>query len=207
MCSPLEAPRALSIQICRDDVLKQIGYKNPPEKNLLHLIDEMLELGNKYLEPIMRFKAVALSKDLPLFLHGAALSYIALASIGPALENRSKAFFDLGRATEGYLLDIVGSVAVMHVGNALWAKMIEDAALRGFVKRLRRAPGCEGVPMEVQKWIVERFHDPHMGVHVTPSYMLVPRKSFAFLGRFGGKLESVFSCKDCPQFLNCDLRT
>jgi hypothetical protein len=193
--------------IPRDDVLKQIGYKTPPEEKLLHLLDEMLELGREYLDPLMRFEEIDGSRDLPLFLHGAALSYVALASIGPGLEERVKEFFDSGRATEGYLLDTVGSVAVMHVGNALWAKMMEDAALRGFIKGLRRAPGCEGVPMEVQKWIVEKFHDPHPGIHVTPSCMLVPRKSFAFLGRFGGNLKSAFSCKGCPQFSGCTLRS
>jgi hypothetical protein len=193
--------------IHRDEVLKQIGYKSPPGESLLQLIDQMLELGNSYLDPEMRFKEIAQSGDLPLFLHGAALSYAALAAIGPELERRVKEFFDSGRATEGYLLDTVGSAAVMHVGNALWVKMTEDAALRGFTQGLRRAPGCVGVPMEVQKWIVERFHDLQMSIHVTPSYMLVPRKAFAFLGRFGGNLESAFSCRGCPQFLQCDLRS
>jgi hypothetical protein len=78
--------------IHRDDVLKQIGYKTPPEENLLHLLDEMLELGHEYLEPLMRFEEIDGSRDLPLFLHGAALSYVALASIGPGLEGRVKNF-------------------------------------------------------------------------------------------------------------------
>lgn len=52
--------------IPRDDVLKQIGYKTPPEEKLLHLIDEMLELGREYLDPLMRFEEIDGSRDLPL---------------------------------------------------------------------------------------------------------------------------------------------
>jgi hypothetical protein len=193
--------------IQRDEVLKQIGYKNPPERNLLHLMDQMLELADTCLDPVMRFKEINGSGDLPLFLRGSSLSYTALATIGPRLEGRAKEFFDSGRAVEGYLLDTIGSVAVMRVGNALWAEIVEDAALRGVAQGLRRAPGCRGVPMEVQKWIVETFHDPALGIRVTSSCMLFPRKSFAFLGRFGGKLETAFPCKGCPQQLNCDLRS
>ena len=207
MGSPHLDLKALSIPVRREDVLDHIGYKRLPEKNLLHLIDEMVDLGNRHVKPVMGFQEVAESGDLPLFLQGAKLRYIALATIGPSLEELVKELFDSEKATEGYLLDTVGSAAVMHVGNALWAEMNREAAVRGFKKGLRRAPGCEGVPMEVQRWIVETFHDPHPDIRATPSCMLVPRKSFAFLGRFGGKVEGVFSCKGCPQFLKCDLRS
>ena len=200
MCAKAKTPGAMSINVTREHVLKQIGYKSRPEEKLLQLIDQLLESGRALLNPLMRFKEIARSEDLPLFFNGAPLSYIALASIGAGLESRVQQFFDSKRAMEGYLLDTIGSLAVMHAGNALWAEMMKDAGLRGFKKGLRRAPGCEGVPMELQKWIVETFGDPHLGIHLTQSYMLVPRKSFAFLGRFGGKGEALFPARAALSF-------
>ena len=110
--------------IHRDDVLKFLGYKQPPDTKILHLIDEMLEEGKSLAAPLMRFKEIAHEKDPPLFLHGAASSYIALASIGPRLETRSKELFGTGKPTEGYLLDTIGSLAIMQVGNSLWRRRV-----------------------------------------------------------------------------------
>jgi hypothetical protein len=196
----------LSQAVHRDDVLKEIGYKEPPSGKLLDLIDEMLKEGNSLIEPFTGFREVTGEKGLPRFLQGSALGYIAVISLGPGLETAVKELFDSGKPTEGYLLDVVGSLAVMRGANLLWADIMADAASKGVEKGMRRAPGCNGVPMEFQRWIIEAFHDPAMGVEVTSSNMLVPRKSFAFFGRFGGKLEGAFPCKGCPQFLNCDLR-
>ena len=189
----------------RYDVLKEIGYKEPPAGKLQHLIDEMVEDGNALIEPFTVFREVTREKTLPRFLDGCAIGYIALTSLGTRLEARIKELFDSGKPAEGYLLDVVGSVAVMQTGNLLWAEIRQDAASKGFEKGLRRAPGCEGVPMELQRWIIETFHDPAMGVEVTPSNMLVPKKSFAFFGRFGGKLEGAFPCKGCPRYNGCTL--
>jgi hypothetical protein len=192
--------------IHREDVLQEIGYKEPPSGKLQHLIDEMLEEGNTLIDRFTRFREVTRERGLPRFLRGCVLGYIALTSLGPRLEAKVKELFDSGKPTEGYLLDVVGSLSVMQTADLLWAEMREDAASRGFEKGMRRAPGCKGVPMEFQKWIIEAFHDPAIGIEVTASYMLVPRKSFAFLGRFGGKLEGAFPCKGCPQYSDCTLR-
>lgn len=192
--------------IQREDVLKEIGYREPPSGKLQHLIDDMLEEGNTLILPFTRFREVTSQKGLPRFLQGSALGYIALTSLGARLEARAKELFDSEQPTEGYLLDVVGSLAIMRTADLLWAEITEEAISRGFEKGMRRAPGCKGVPMEFQRWIIEAFHDPAMGIEVTPSNMLVPRKSFAFLGRFGGKLVGAFPCKGCPQYLHCTLR-
>jgi hypothetical protein len=191
--------------IQREEVLKEIGYREPPSGKLQHLTDEMLEEANALILPFTRSREVSSERGLPRFLQGSALGYIALTSLGARLEARVKELFDSGKPTEGYLLDVVGSLAVMRTANLLWAEITEDAASRGFEKGMRRAPGCKGVPMEFQRWIIEAFHDPAIEIEVTLSNMLVPRKSFAFLGRFGGKLAGAFPCKGCPQYHKCTL--
>jgi hypothetical protein len=192
--------------IHREDVLKEIGYSQPPQQKLLEMMDEMLDLLDDLIEPNLSFKEIQDQKELPPFLIGAALKYVGAATLGPKLEHKVKELFDEDKAAEAYILDTAGSIAITKAGNSLWNRIRQDAASKGFKKGLRRAPGCWGIEMDIQRWIFERLDDPRLGITLTASWMMVPRKSFSFLARFGGKLKGRFSCKGCPQYSDCTLR-
>jgi hypothetical protein len=196
----------LNIQIHREDLLKQIGYKEPPQPKLLKIVDEILGLLKDLVEPRQGFKEIHDEKDLPPFLMGAALKYAGAVTLGPKLENKVKDLFDGGKPAEAYILDTAGSIAITKAGNILWEVIKQDAATKGFKKGLRRTPGCRGIDIATQQWIFERIAHPDLGIQLTQSWMMVPRKSLSFLARFAGKLEGTFSCKGCPQFSDCSLR-
>jgi len=196
----------LSIQVHREDLLKQIGYGQPPQRKLLDMVDKMLGLLGDLIEPRHAFKDIQGESDLPPFLAGAVLKYIGAATLGPKLENKVKDLFDQGKPAEAYILDTAGSIAVTEAGNILWERIRQEAAIKGFKKGLRRTPGCRGVDIEAQQWIFQRLVDPELGITLTQSCMMVPRKSLSFLARFGGKLGQTFSCKGCPQYAGCTLR-
>ena len=196
----------MKIQVSREDLLKQIGYRESPQPKLLRMVDEMLQLLGDLLEPRLSFKAIQGEEDLPPFLVGAALKYAGAGTLGPRLENRVKTLFDEGRPAEAYILDTAGSVAITKAGDILWDEIRQDAADKGFKKGLRRTPGCRGIDIVTQRWIFERLADPQLGIRLTPSFMMVPRKSLSFLARFGGRLKASFSCKGCPQYSDCTLR-
>ena len=196
----------MNIQVHREELLKQIGYKEPPQPRLLEMVDEVLRLLEELLDPKQAFKEIEDQKDLPPFLIGAVLKYTGAATLGPKLENKVKALFDEGKPAEAYILDTAGSIATTKAGNILWDEIRQDAANKGFKKGLRRTPGCRGIEIETQQWIFERLADPELGITLTESCMMVPRKSLSFLARFGGKLKGTFSCKGCPQYSDCSLR-
>ncbi len=196
----------MNIQVHREDLLKQIGYKDPPQPRLLEMADEVLRLLEELIEPTQAFKEIKDQKDLPPFLIGAVLKYTGAATLGPKLENKVKALFDEGKPAEAYILDTAGSIAITKAGNILWDEIRRDAENKGFKKGLRRTPGCRGIEIETQQWIFERLADPELGITLTESCMMVPRKSLSFLSRFGGKLKGAFSCKGCPQYSDCSLR-
>jgi hypothetical protein len=196
----------LNIQVSRQDLQKQLGYKEPPQPRLLDMVVEMLGLLESLLEPRLAFKEIQGEKNLPPFLVGAVLKYTGAATLGPGLENKVKGLFDEGKAVEAYILDTAGSIAVTKAGNILWDKIRQDAASKGFKKGQRRTPGCQGVDLKTQKWIFEKLSDRDLGIHLTSSYMMFPRKSLSFLVRFGGKLKGTSSCKGCPQHSDCSLR-
>jgi len=41
----------LNIQVSREHLLKQLGYKEPPQPNLLGMVDQMLGLLDDLVEP------------------------------------------------------------------------------------------------------------------------------------------------------------
>lgn len=196
----------MNIQIHREELLKQIGYKEPPQPRLLEMVDEVLGLLEELIEPKQAFKEIEDQKDLPPFLIGAVLKYTGAATLGPKFENKVKDLFDEGKPAEAYILDTAGSIAITKTGNLLWDEIRQDAAAKGFKKGLRRTPGCRGIEIETQQWIFERLADPKLGITLTESCMMFPRKSLSFLARFGGKLKGTFSCRGCPQYSDCSLR-
>ena len=196
----------MNIQVHREDILRQIGYKEPPQPKLLEIMDEILGLLEDLVEPKQGFKEIQDEKDLPPFLIGAVLKYTGAATLGPKLENKVKDLFDEGKPAEAYILDTAGSIAMTRAGDILWDEINQDAAAKGSKKGLRRTPGCQGIDLETQQWIFGKLADLDLEIKLTTSYMMFPRKSLSFLARFGGRLKATFSCKGCPQYTDCTLR-
>ena len=196
----------MNIEVSREDFLKQLGYKAAPQPNLLDMVVEMLGLLESLLQPRLAFEEIQDEVDLPPFLAGAVLKVAGAATLGPKLEDKVKELFDGGKAAEAYILDTAGSIAIIKAGNMLWDEIRQDAEAKGFKRGLRRTPGCRGIDLETQKWIFEKLADMGLGIELTSSCMMSPRKSLSFLARFGGKLKGTFSCKGCPQYSDCGLR-
>ena len=196
----------MNIQVSREDLLKQLGYKEPPQPRLLDMVVEMLGLLEGLVEPRLTLKEIQDEEDLPPFFVGSVLKYAGAATLGPKLEDKVKDLFDEGKAADGYILDTAGSIAMTKAGNVLWDEIRQVAAAKGFKRGLRRTPGCRGVELETQKWIFEKLVDRDPRISLTASYMMIPRKSLSFLARFGGKWQGTFSCKSCPQYSDCSLR-
>jgi hypothetical protein len=196
----------LRIEICRDDVLKQLGYKSPPQKVLLELIDTMLASMEELLEPSTVYKEIREGIRVPPFLQGARLKYVGIATIGSRLEKKVGELFEAGEPTEAYILDVIGSLASTKTGNVLWEEIKQDAGRKGFKRGIRRTPGCQAVDLATQGWILEQLGDRDAHVELTPSYMMIPRKSLSFLARFGGTMRKSFSCAGCRQFSSCEMK-
>ena len=197
----------MNIQVSREDLLKQIGYKDSPQPRLLDMVSQMLGLLDGLLEPRWAFKEIHGEENLPPFLLGADLKYAGAVSLGPKLEDKVKDLFDFGKPAEAYILDIAGSIAITKAGNLLWGEIRQEAAAKGYKRGVRRTPGCRGIDLETQKWIFKRLSGLDLGIELTSSYMMSPRKSLSFLARFGGKLKGSFSCKGCLQYTDCTLRS
>lgn len=105
---------------------------------------------------------------------------LGLCTIGRALEERVRELFASRHYLEGLVLDTIGSVVVESVADSLNYHICSTGEGMGLGGDRRASPGYGG-------WILERqtlFFDllPHekLGMSLTPSFMMVPRKSISF---------------------------
>ena len=95
----------MNILVQREDLLAEMGYKQPPQPKLLKMVDEVLGLLGDLLEPNLAFGEILDENSLPPFLLGAALKYVGAATLGPKLETKVKELFDERKPAESYILD------------------------------------------------------------------------------------------------------
>ncbi len=110
-------------------------------------------------------------------LAGAEQVAVLAVTIGKALEEEVSRLFAVGEYTAGLLLDAAGSAAVEQAADAANAIVTVHAARRGFSTRSRFSPGYGDWPLTDQPALVALANGERIGLSVTESCLLVPRKS------------------------------
>jgi hypothetical protein len=110
-------------------------------------------------------------------LAGAVEAAVLAVTIGTALEEEVSKLFAAGEYTGGLLLDAAGTAAVEQAADAANGYIADQAARRGLAARSRFSPGYGDWPVTDQPAMVTLADGARIGLTVTPSCMLVPRKS------------------------------
>jgi len=138
-------------------------------------------------------------------LAGAGEAAVLAVTIGPALEEEVSRLFAAGQYTAGLLLDAAGTAAVEQAADAADAYIADQAARRGLAARRRFSPGYGDWPVTDQPAMVALAGGDRIGLAVTASCMLVPRKSITAIvglapaaGRTGVNCEEA-GCGACPR--------
>ncbi|MFA5143537.1 MAG: vitamin B12 dependent-methionine synthase activation domain-containing protein [Candidatus Omnitrophota bacterium] len=117
------------------------------------------------------------TKELSAYIKGANHIYAFLATIGKDVEEKATSYMNGGDHLSGYLLDRIGSFAVESM-----AKNAEDALrrklqLKNLSVSMRFSPGYCDWPIEEQSKIAQIIDFSSVGVTLTQSCVMVPRKS------------------------------
>jgi len=80
----------LNIKVSREDLLKQLGYKDPPQPRLLDMVLEMLGLLGGLVERDWPSKKSKRRTNFRPFSAERALKYAGAGTLGPKLENQSQ---------------------------------------------------------------------------------------------------------------------
>jgi len=119
---------------------------------------------------------------------GAQEAIIVLCTIGEALERRAA---DVSKedAVYGLALDGVGSAGVEALANAACALFEEEATEEDCQVTIPLSPGMVGWPVEQgQPQIFKLLDAGEIGVRLTESMMMLPRKSLTFVLGIGKEL-------------------
>jgi len=142
-------------------------------------------------------------KTISSYIKPAHDIYIFLVTIGPAVENEASRLMKTGENLSGYLLDRTGSFAVESLADKLESHLREEYKSKGKSVSMRLSPGYCDWPIEEQAKLDTMLDFSRIGVHLTESCMMIPRKSIS--GLLGIGPAGLFS-KAKSQCEICDMK-
>ena len=206
------------------DVLRRQGFgggaKVRPEiKSLTEELLTSLE-GERLLDPTAAYEnypitgmdgsRISLEGDkavhgpaLPALFPGARELVVLICTIGPKLEKHVSDYNKSSQALRSLLLDGIGSAAVDTMVPAALTFIVAEASSRGYETSSPVNPGMPGFPMTEQGNLLELAHADQIGVSVTPSGILIPRKSVSMVLGVGPRMPMWTQAEVCAR---CNLR-
>ncbi|MBR1761270.1 MAG: methionine synthase [Schwartzia sp.] len=143
-------------------------------------------------------------------LAGASRVVFLAATVGDAVEEAVTRHFDEGRYAHSVLLDAAATAAVEQVCDACEAMLRPHFAKEGYTMRWRFSPGYGDWDIHAQPELLRLTQAASLGVSLTESMMLCPRKSVtAVIGLLrvsaGEKKDAPKNCAICPKH-DCPFR-
>jgi hypothetical protein len=190
--------RDIKFDLELDRVLQRQGYKDPsrvrPEMKEMatSMIDEVRTLGliesavayETYqvvqvgTEAITLEGGIALEGSLlPSRLPNAGRLIIIVSTIGPRLEAMVKEYTASGETLKGMMLDGVGSAAMHSMTQEACASVWKTISKDGRKITPTYSPGMPGFPLTQQERMLILAKAKSIGVTLTTSGIMVPRKS------------------------------
>ncbi|MBN1879486.1 hypothetical protein JW823_05190 [bacterium] len=158
--------------------------KKKPKSECLSMIDILIDTAVRTAESLVRTAAIYgifKTNELPgHWFPGADYIGLALVTIGDALEKKVEAFTRTREMTDALLLDGWGSAFVEGAVRAIDELLAAESSLLGGRKGKRRSPGYGRWPLSDQKIIIERLNASRLGIVLSDSFMMIPRKSVSF---------------------------
>jgi hypothetical protein len=140
---------------------------------------------------------------LPSLLPEAKELAVAVCTIGPKLEKQATDYFDQEEPLRGILLDGIGSTAVDSLTQEVCKFMVGEASSRGYQVSSPLNPGMPGLPITEQWQLLKMVPAREIGVSLTSSGIMVPRKSTSMVMGIGPQMTTWTRAEVCA---SCSLR-
>jgi hypothetical protein len=134
---------------------------------------------------------------------------VMVCTIGIRLENKVTEYFNAGEALRGTLLDGIGSAAVDVLSQEGCRFIAENARSRGYQASSPVNPGMPGFPVAEQWWLLDLVPSREIGLSLTTSGIMVPRKSTSMVIGIGMQMTTstpVEVCARCSLKETCNYR-
>jgi hypothetical protein len=136
---------------------------------------------------------------LPALFPEAKELMVLVGTIGPRLEKQASGFTKSGQALRGMLLDGIGSAAVDTLIPEAIKPIVAEVASRGYEISSPVNPGMPGFPMTEQRNLTEMCQAHEIGVSLTHSGILVPRKSVSMVVGIGPRMTRWTQAEVCAR--------
>ena len=162
--------------------------------------------------PVTGMSGVQISLEGDKAVHGPALPALFLeakelaviiCTIGPKLEKQASGYTKNGQALRGMLLDGIGSAAIDTLIPETLRIIAKEVSARGYEISSPVNPGMPGFAMTEQWNLVELAKTDEIGVSLTKSGILVPRKSVSMVIGIGPRMTRWTQAEVCAR---CSLR-
>jgi hypothetical protein len=195
----------ISINPDRAEVIRLLGRKEGREEKLAEKVEaeleEALSEAGRLIDPKGIYLITA-GKDLPgssIFDHLAKVAF-CICTIGPALENKVTELSESGKLLKAVILDSVGSVCAEATASFIDRIIADKAAEIKLKTSCRASPGYGDWNIKEQRSIFELLGGEQIGVTLSPSSMMIPRKSVSFaidIAEKPARMRSENSCRNC----------
>jgi len=136
-------------------------------------------------------------------LSGAKEMAIAVCTIGPGLEKQVTEYTNQGEPLRGMLLDGIGSAAVDKLVAEFLRLIATEVSSRGYEISSPVNPGMPGFPLTEQWNLLGLVKAGEIGVSLTASGVMVPRKSTSMVAGIGPQMTRWTQAEVCAR---CTLR-
>lgn len=216
--------RDIPLRLKIAEVLRREGFRKhtkirPEIKNLiLELLARVQQ--DHLLEPAIAYQihAITGTSRRQLYLeekravHGPLLPSLfseakelaaVVCTIGHRLEREVADYFNRDKALQGLLLDGIGSAAVDSLIEEVCKLMTAEALSHGYQASSPISPGMPGFPITEQWQLIKMVPVQEIGVSLTSSGVMVPRKSASMVIGIGPQMRRWTRAEVCTR---CNLK-
>lgn len=212
----------IDLLIEKDEVLRYLGYNSQKVDNVTdNIIDECIDeilglIKTNFIYNIYEIK----KEDKNIFLKNSKLKLegediyshlqnsqkcaIMAVTLGSEVDRRIK-YYTKADLTRSVVFDACATTAVEALCDRVEAVIKKIAVNNGYHITSRFSPGYGDLPLEIQPKILNLLDTSRrIGLTVTDSYILLPRKSVTALIGIGEEVKNqLSSCKNCNLYNNC----
>lgn len=142
-------------------------------------------------------------------LRGTSYLAFGLSTVGNHLEEKVAELFAKNEYPKAMALDAVGTVSVRSLSDYMRSLVCQEAKEQNFQTTKYFSPGSGDWDIHQQKNIFQIIPADKIGVKLTESYMMVPKKSLSWIIGIGKNItipsKNDHSCQIC-QATNCQFR-
>jgi len=150
---------------------------------------------------------VVQSRLIASLLNSASEIVLAIATIGDCLEDRVEQYFRKGDSSRAFALDGWGTAALVSFGRRLYRQLQSTAGERKTTLSISFSPGHMEWPLEQQEVLFRLLPADKIGVRLTDSFLMIPKKSTSFMAGLGrGVVATGSKCDYCPRQKHCLFR-